>query len=482
LDPRAPVLVGVGTASTSAPVTELLCRAALAAGEDSGAPPLLGAVDRVALAQGTWSLTDPARAVATHIGADHARTFRYEVGVSQQEIINDALASIARGECDVVLVVGGEARAWARRGEEEPASPQLPPDVTVTRPPDFVAPIETAAGIVLPPVQQYALIENALAAHEGTDPRTHRDDVARLWARFNEVAQGNAHAAFPSPRSATDIATPGPLNRPLASPYNVWHASQWTVDQAAALLFCSAARAAGDGVPRDRWIFPHVALHVADAVTLTARRDIHAWPAMAVLGRAAEDQLLRPLRDLSIVEVYSCFPSAVRVQQRALGLDPEGTPTMTGGMTFAGGPFNNFVLNATATVVPLLRARPAEPGLITTVSGLLSKPGLAVWSATPPAEGRSPLIADLSEEALAATEILPVASLEGSTGPALVASYTVTYDGADRLRPARVAIVADLADGHRTAATCEDAAIARHVLDEGLFGRAVHVDGTAFTL
>jgi acetyl-CoA C-acetyltransferase len=471
----------VGTASASAPVTELLCRAARAAGEDCGAPGLLDAVDRVALPQGTWSIPNPARAVAIRIGADRARTYRYEVGVSQQEVINDVLAAIACGACDVALVVGGEARAWARWGEAELAPEQPPPDVTVTRPPDFVAPIEAAAGIVLPPVQQYALIENALAAHEGTDPRTHRDDVARLWARFNLVARENPHAAFPSPRSAADIATPGPQNRPLASPYNVWHASQWTVDQAAALLFCSAARAGDCGVPGDRWIFPHVALHVADAVTLTARRDIHAWPAMAALGRAAVERLRRPLHDLSIVEVYSCFPSAVRVQQRALGLDPEGTPTMTGGMTFAGGPFNNFVLTATAAIVPLLRAEPSEPGLVTTVSGLLSKPGLAVWSATPPAEGRGPLIADLSAEAAAATETRPVASPEGSRGPARVASYTVTYEGGDRLQPTRVAIVADLAEGHRTAATCEDAAIARHALDEGLIGHAVHIEGTAFT-
>ena len=32
-----------------------------------------------------------------------------------------------------------------------------------------------------------------------------------------------------------------------------------------------------------------------------------------------------------------------------------------------------------------LRDDPAEQGLQTTVSGMLSKPGLAVWSATPPA-------------------------------------------------------------------------------------------------
>ena len=481
LDPRLPVLVGVGTASASAPVTELMTQAALAAGHDAGSPALLGGVDRVALAQGTWTLTDPARSVARRIGAAGARTYRYEVGVSQQEVVNDGLSSIVRGEADVVLVIGGEARAWARQGEEEPDNETRPPDAIVTRPPDFVAPIEIEAGIVWPPVQQYALIENALAAHEHKGASAHRENVARLWARFNAVAQGNPLAAFPAPRSAADIATAGPKNRPLAYPYNVWHASQWTVDQAAALLFCSAGRAEAAGVPRDRWVFPHVALHVSEAITLTARRDLHAWPAMAALGRAAADHLGRPLTELPITELYSCFPAAVRVQQRALGLDPGGTPTVTGGMTFAGGPFNNFVFGALAAMTRLLRARPDEQGLLTTVSGMLSKPGLAVWSGTPPQDGGL-RIADMAVAAAADTATRPVAPPEGSRGPATVASFTVTYDAGDPLRPIRTAIVADMADGKRTAATCENEPIARLAVAEGLIGQSVHIEKTTFSL
>ena len=371
------MLVGVGTATASMGVADLLTAASVAAADDAGSPGLLSMVVRFALPQGRWSLTDPARSVAERIGATRARTYRYEVGVSQQEIINHALAAIAGGEAGVVLVVGGEARAFERAGGSEVDDMAQPPDVIITRPPDFVAPVEIAAGIVWPPVQQYALIDTALAHHEHQPTAAHRDDIARLWARFNQVAQRNPAAAFPAPRSATDIATPGPKNRPLASPYNLWHSSQWTVDEADALLFCTAAIARAAGVPADRWVFPRLALHVSESVTLTARRHLHAWPAMEVLGRAAAKRLARPLADIAIADVYSCFPAAVRVQQRSLGLDPEGTPTVTGGMTFAGGPFNNYVLSSTAAVARLLRHQPAEVGLVTTVSGMLSKPGLA---------------------------------------------------------------------------------------------------------
>jgi len=478
--PRTPVLVGIGTAATSAPVTDLMLEAVQAAAHDSSRPSLLRQVDRVAMPQGTWSLTDPARTIARRIGAEGARTHRYEVGVSQQEVINEALLAIAGGETDVVLVVGGEARAWARDGGEERDTESRPPDATVTRPPDFVAPIEIAAGIVWPPVQQYALIENALAHHEQQGASAHRQDVAALWSRFNQVAQHNPLAAFPAPRSATDIATPGPKNRPLAYPYNKWHASQWTVNQAAALFLCSAERALAAGVPPDRWVFPHVALHVSEAVTLTARRNMHTWPAMGALGRAAAAHLGRPLAGVGIAEVYSCFPAAVRVQQRELGLDLEGTPTVTGGMSFAGGPFNNFVLGATVAVAALLRAEPAELGLVTTVSGMLSKPGLAVWSASPP--GLAPHIADLAGSSAIETPSRPVAPPDSPGGLATVASFTVTYDADDPLRPARTAIVADLPDGTRTAATCDAAGIALSAASEGLIGQTVHIAGTSFSL
>ena len=480
------MLVGLGSANDSAPVVDLMTAAARRAGADTGVPAFLSSVDRIVVPHGSWKLTDPARTVARRLSASGARTVLCEIGVSQQEAINDALDAVARGECEVALVVGGEARAWARTHDPEPDEDSRPPDLVRTRPPDFVAPIERAAGIVLPPVQQYALIENALAAAEGLDMGEQRRDVAALWARFNARAQTNPHAAFRAPLGEDAIATPGPANRPLAFPYNKWHASQWTVDQAAALVICSSGRADAAGVPLDRRLYAHVALHCSAAVTLAARRDLHAWPAMHVLGRTAERHIDRPLRELALAEVYSCFPSAVRVQQRALGLDPAGTPTLTGGMAFGGGPFNHFVLTSTVELGQRLRevasGRETELGMVTTVSGMLSKPGLALWGAAPPADGRM-FLADLAEEGLAATEVLPVAEVPpaGPT-PATVAAFTVTYGGDGGLEPVRTAVVADLPDGVRTAATCEDASTAGLAVTEGLAGRTVYVKDTTFSL
>jgi acetyl-CoA C-acetyltransferase len=457
--------------------------AVVASGTDAGAAGLLDRIDCIAVPQGSWSLTDPGRTVARRVGSPEARTLLCEIGVSQQEVINHALAAVAAGHAETVVVVGGEARAWARDGGIDTDEEDHPPDEVLTRPPDFVAPVEIAAGMVWPPVQQYALIENALGAAEGLPSDLQRDEIAALWARCNAVAVHNPEAAFPQPRSAADIAAPGPHNRPLAYPYNRWHSSQWTVNQSSALLICSAERARQAGVPPDRWLFPHVALHSSAAVTLTARRDLERWPAMGVLGRAAARHLGRPLGELNLTEVYSCFPAAVRVQQRELGLGLGGTPTLTGGMAFAGGPFNHFVLQSLRVLGGRLRDEPSAHGLVTTVSGMLSKPGLAIWSATPPAGNGRALLADMAADTTAATEVVPVAETPpATTKAATVMSFTVTYGGDQGFDPVRAAIVADLADGVRTAATCEDAGTARLAVTDGLIGRVVSVKDTTFSL
>lgn len=490
VEPNRPVLVGVGTAFDDVEPAELMARAARRAGDDAGAPSLLRAVERIAVPRGTWAYTDPARLVAERIDAPGARTVLADLGIPQQTVINEVLLAIQHGGIDVGLVVGAEAKARTARaarrstradaegiatvlGRATRPEEALETDQHGTRPdvhqvPDgeIVAQPEVDARLWAP-VEQYALIESALGAATGRTLADQRREIAELWARFNQVARTNPEAAFPAPRTAEELLELGPGNRPLAFPYGKWHASQWTVDQGAALLLCSADAATRAGVPPDRWIHPIVGLDSSFALPLTRRRELHRWPAMRVLGDAATRRLGRPLATCEHVELYSCFPAAVRVQQRELGLDPDGTPTITGGMTFAGGPFNSFVLHATAAMARRLRAAPGA-GLVTTVSGLLTKPGLAVWSDAP--DRRPPLVADLHRPAAQATDTVEV--LDRFDGPGVVAASTVTYrDG----EPAELIAVVRTPGGAHAIARSDDEDLVRRSLEESLVGTSLHV-------
>jgi acetyl-CoA C-acetyltransferase len=165
---------------------------------------------------------------------------------------------------------------------------------------------------------------------------------------------------------------------------------------------------------------------------------------------------------------------AVRVQQRELGLPLDATPTVTGGMAFAGGPLNSFVLHEHGEMASHLRRHPGELGLVGAVSGLLTKPGLSVWSTEPPEA--APLVADLAEEATNATAT--VESVAGYAGPATIATYTVTYD--DEQQPAQVIAIGDTPDGSRCVAVADDAELAERGTREELIGLPIRAEGTAF--
>lgn len=481
LGPRTPILIGVGTSYDDVEAVELMVRATEAAAKDAGSADILRAVQRVAVPRGTWSYTDPGRIVAERIGAADAHTHLVDLGIPQQTLINQALAAISSDELDVALVVGAEAKARAARAAQRSHAANAEgirsvfrrdndgeidqhgaePDVHQTPQGEFLARAEIEAGLYAP-VEQYALMESALRAADGITVATHRAEIAELCVRFNAVARTNPDAAFPAEMTSDRLRELGTENRPLAFPYGKWHVSQWTVDQAAALLLCSAAAAERLGIERERWLFPLVGVESSASVSLSKRRQLHRWPAMRVLGDAASEHLGHPVADCEHQEVYSCFPLAVRVQQRELGLPSDGTPTITGGMTFAGGPFNSFVLQATAAMAQRLREQPGR-GLVTTVSGMLTKPGLAVWANEP--GDQPPLVRDFVDESHAATETVDVVS--GYDGAATIAAYTVTYDG---LEPKELVAIVDTNDGTRAIAKRTDPDVLACAVRDELIG------------
>jgi acetyl-CoA C-acetyltransferase len=478
------LLVGAGVAwrreqdpARALEPSALMLEAARAAGEDAGLPALLAQADVIAVPRGFWDYADPGRLVAEGLGAAKARTWLAEIGVLQTTLFAEAARAIAQG-ADVVLVVGGEARFRAQRARAAGAGESLTKQAAGTAPDrvlkpaaEIVHPIEIARGFVVP-VQQYATVDNAMRRADGQSPDAHRAAVSALWAGFARVAASNPDAWNRSAPDAAALADPK-RNPPLAAPYGKLHCSQWNVDQAGALLFCSAARARAAGIPEARWIHPRAVAESNHMRPLVARASLARSPGFACAGRAAFALAGLTPDEVGLRELYSCFPAAVRTQLREIGLVAEPTPSWTGGMTFAGGPLNNFVLQAAARMVPLLRQAQGGHALLTAVSGMLTKQGVSLWSREPGPNGFG--YADVSEEA-AAFEA-PREVVDGVAGAGTLAGYTVLYQ-ADA--PARTVAVVDLDGGARTLAVRDDAALAAHAVATELAGTRVKVgaDGT----
>jgi acetyl-CoA C-acetyltransferase len=487
LAPRTPVLVGAGaiTQREDDPARALeplaLMRAALArAGEDCGSRALLARTDLVRVPRGFWDYADPGRALAEGIGAAAARTEIAEIGVLQTTLVGDGARAIAAGEADVVVIAGGEARARALRAQQRGVSAPLTRQVGVTptrvlRPKqEVVHPAEVKLGMVLP-VNQYAMIENALRSADGVSIAQHRDAVAALWARMSEVAACNPKAWSREPVSAAQVRDASAKNRMLAFPYTKLHNSRWNVDQAAALVLTSVETARAHGIPESRWLFALAAAESNHMVSLSQRRPFHRSPGFAHAGRAALARAGIAVGDVTLRELYSCFPVAVRLQCRELGIPETDELTVTGGMAFAGGPLNNFVLQATVRMAELLRAAPSEIGMLNAVSGFLTKQGVTLWSAAPPA--REFGFDDVT--AAVASETGQVALAEDARGDTTCVSYTVQYEGD---RPARTLFVCDLPDGRRALAASADPALAEHATEHELCGAKLRIGAGAATL
>ena len=77
----------------------------------------------------------------------------------------------------------------------------------------------------------------------------------------------------------------------------------------------------------------------------------------------------------------------MQVAANELGLaldDPQRPLTVTGGLTFAGGPWNNYVTHSIATMAERLLAQPGSRGLITANGGYLTKHSFGVYGTEPP--------------------------------------------------------------------------------------------------
>jgi len=480
------VLVGIGVSTQreedarALEPLDLMIDAVRRAGKDSGAEALLAGVQRVAVPKGRWRYQNPGGETARSIGAQRSVSVLSTVGVLQQTLIGDACLRIAQGEVDTALVVGGDAGyrllrskiAGAALRDRQQADT---PDVTLAPHDELRHPAELQAGMKMP-VGLYAIIESAFRAAQGWTVDAQRDAIAAMYARFSEIAEGNPHAWKRRRVAPADIRDASARNAMQAFPYTKLHCSTWNVDQAAALIFCSAGKALALGIPRSQWIHPLASTESNHMVPVSARDDLARCPGASLAGRAALEAGDLHADDLDLVNLYSCFPVAVETYASELGIDSSRDLTVTGGTPFAGGPYNNYVLQATARMVELLRAGPSCHGLVASVSGVLTKQGFGLWGREP---GRNGFVhADVTDAVARAARTREI--VDRYQGDATVARYTIFYEPS---QPPRGVVVVDLRDKRRAVAHTENAELIATMQSGEFCGMQVKFEsGNTFTL
>ena len=463
---------------------DLIVEAARRAAEDAGTNgKLLAAVDAVRVVSLlSWRYRDPGALVAERIGASPKETaVTTPGGNTPQSLVNRTALDIMAGRNDVVMIGGAEAwrtrmsfrstgdrPAWTEQDESVREARVIGDEFTMTHP------AEMNRGIVMP-VQVYPMFEQAVRAAQGRSIDDHLVRISELWSRFSEVASRNPHAWLQRTFTAEEIRTPGPDNRWIGFPYPKLMNSNNNVEQGGVLIMCSAAAAERLGVPRERWVFPHAGADAHDTDALSHRGDLHSSPAIRAVGRQTLDLAGVGIDDVEYVDLYSCFPSAVEIAADELGLpvdDPTRPLTVTGGLSFAGGPWNNYVTHAIATMLNVLRADPGSYGLCSANGGFITKHAVGVYSTEPPDDAFK--WGDAQNEADRLTQPRDVAP-EDYDGDATIETWTVMHNREGE--PENGIAAALLDDGRRTWGTTQDVDVLKAMTVEEFIGRPVRLDG-----
>lgn len=452
-NPNTPILVGAGLtvqkerdpAKAKSPV-DLLADAAQSAFADTGTADVAQAVDTVASIRFITESPEardfpfgiylnPARTVANLLGLSASHMMLAATGGnSPQMMINELAERIANGAVETALLVGGEGFAsvtralaqgvdlahWNDRTEEAAEI------IGVEKP--GVLPIEHKHGLFFP-VNSYPIFENALRAHLGRDMATHMEKVGQLMTPFTEIAANHPQSWFPTRRSAEELVTVSDDNRLVGYPYPKYLNSVIRIDQAAAVVMTSVGKAREMGIDESRWVYLNGCAEANDIWYLSQRPELHRSPAMKGMAETALDMAGWTISDIDYFDLYSCFPVAVEVACREMGIaeDDPRPFTVTGGLPYFGGAGNAYTLMSVATMMDKLRANPGKRGMCTGNGWFLTKHSLGLYSTQAP-EG------DWAREPVSVLQgkidAMPTLDLdEAPTGAGRIETYTVAHVG-----------------------------------------------------
>lgn len=449
---RQPILVGCGdltdldTPATAArSPLDLMARAARMALDDTGAPGMAQAIDTVAVLRSYADTShrfatrlggsdNPPRSLATRLGiAARRHVYTWNGGNMPQYLVNLFSEQIVNGELRAVLIAGGEALRTQHALEKTDAPSSLWHESPGGKPELIGDPRrgwnehEDRHGLRAA-IAQYPLFENAIRGERGRSVEAHLQSNARLMAGFAKVAADNPLATRREGWSAERLATIDVDNRWIGFPYPRLMVSNAFIDQAAAFVLTSTDMARELGIPESRWVYLHGCADAHDQWYTTERVELTGSPAMRAASRIAFDMAGKRIEDMRHIDLYSCFPSAVEIACRELGIaedDPRGL-TVTGGLVYFGGPGNSYVVLSICEMMRRLRASAGDFGLVTANGNWVTKHAYGIYSTTPrttPWRREDPAVLQSTLDAMPLVDFT-----ETPEGTARIETYTVMHE------------------------------------------------------
>jgi acetyl-CoA C-acetyltransferase len=401
-------------------------------------------------------------------------------GNTPQMLVNRFSRDIAAGRRQAVLIAGAEAICAMVDGARKKATLEWPDNITWRHVrhaglpvnfdtllhlgceheekrlrdagesyPEPVNHAEDAFGLFMPHFM-YPFFETALRASSGRTPDEHRRWLGARCERLARIAAGNPNAWKHKVVTADEIAEITLKNRYIVYPYTVGMMASINVDQAAAVIMTSVEAAEKLGIGAERRIYPMGGAEFKNIWHVSRRPCLYDSPAITQATRLSLEQAGLSLNDIGVFDLYSCFPSAVEITRRAIGIseDDQRDLSVTGGLAYFGGPGNNYTLHAIASVVERIRRDRRLKAMVTANGWFNSKHAVGIYGAEAPPhpwEDRddAPVQRDIDAQALPE----PV---ERAQGLLTVEAYMIRHD--PKGLPERGTVVGRLLDGRRALA------------------------------
>ncbi len=450
ISPNTPILIGVGQITEQVPDdlaqassnTALAAKAVAQALLDTRIEDVHVHVDTV-VAVRTFADSSPTyrsklggpdnfpRAIAKRVGLAPKRAVYSQVGgETPQRLVNEFAEQLFIGEADMVLLVGAEVLAnikavtkakvvadWTEKvgGQVEDRG------MSAGR---LITGHEIIHQVVLP-MQYYGLMENARRSASGQSANVYLEEMGQTFSQLAAVAAQNPLAIDQTAYSPEEITTVTDRNPLLLTPYTKRLIAKDRVNQAAALVMTTVAKAQELGVPQDKWVYLHAYTHTSERVLLERPQLGHS-PALKLALEGALAQVGKTANDIQRFDLYSCFPIVVHEARNILNItagDPRPL-TQTGGLPYFGGPGNNYSMHGIAALVDRLRNDPGSHGMLLANGGWMSKLAVGIYSTAAVENWQVRSSTNLQQE----LDGLPHLEIEATPqGDATLDSYIVHY-------------------------------------------------------
>lgn len=424
---KIPVIVGVGQINDREErlnSVELMAEALRRADVDGGGGWLARADALDVVAQLSFpEFADASAPLAQmlEIAPRHCAQTRYPLGDSPVALLNAAANRVALGKADVCLVAGGEAlRTAAKRAAGGKRDAVRESAARATRGG------RARYGIVAP-TDVYPFYENACRAAWGQSLAEAQSESAVIWAGLSRVAAANEHAWLRTVHTPEQILDVSQNNRPIAFPYTKLTVANASVNQGAAFIVTSLAKAKQAGITEAQLVYVGRGAAAREPGDVLARDRLDRSLSLEASLRGALALNGLSSDDLDLVELYSCFPVMPKLARRVIDWPADRQTTTFGGLTFGGGPVGNYMSHAIASMTEALRESGNLYGLLFGNGGFATTSHTIVLSRDPAVASQGAHDPSVQAEADAKRGPSP-ALLETYSGDGEIETYTVFYD------------------------------------------------------